>query len=322
MFVNGKRIVLFGWAASVLLSANTWALEDENRKPIPASYEQRFDEKINAWFDGTIALVDAEKGIFVVHGSKRAYATAYAEMLNEIYSKSSKLEGAARHEKAVEIRNAWIDKLNAAQTKPEDKYSDLTFTLASKNLSLAVFDESRFYGHAFAPLDADKDYAAKNYVSKNDASRGDQAGKIELKELQVGEHLIVGYESTATANYAYAAIRARYPDYPNADTATPENPTGKADNSKANARDVNKGLTADQQGQGKDDVEITRQIRRAIVKDDALSTYAHNVKIITTKGTVTLKGPVRSEAEKQDIEKKALTVAGEGNVTNQIEIAP
>ena len=54
--------------------------------------------------------------------------------------------------------------------------------------------------------------------------------------------------------------------------------------------------------------------------DKSLSTYAHNVKIISEHGKVTLKGPVRSTAEKQTIEKKAIKVAGAGNVTNEISI--
>ena len=38
----------------------------------------------------------------------------------------------------------------------------------------------------------------------------------------------------------------------------------------------------------------TAQVRKAIIADKDLSTYAHNVKIITKDGTVTLKGPVKS----------------------------
>jgi len=57
------------------------------------------------------------------------------------------------------------------------------------------------------------------------------------------------------------------------------------------------------------------------MKDKSLSTYAHNVKIITQDGKVTLKGPVRTQEEKAAVEGKAVTIAGDGNVTSQIEIA-
>ena len=63
-----------------------------------------------------------------------------------------------------------------------------------------------------------------------------------------------------------------------------------------------------------------QKIRKAVMDDKSLSTYAHNVKIISQNGKVTLKGPVRSNEEKQTIEQKARDVAGVGNVTNQITI--
>jgi len=70
------------------------------------------------------------------------------------------------------------------------------------------------------------------------------------------------------------------------------------------------------------DRTTTKQIRKSIMQDKSLSTYAHNIKIITQDGKVTLKGPVRTEDDKTSLEAKAVAVAGAGNVTNQLEIAP
>jgi hyperosmotically inducible periplasmic protein len=95
------------------------------------------------------------------------------------------------------------------------------------------------------------------------------------------------------------------------------------DNTKTNERDRAKGaVTADQQSNAKSDVEITREIRKAIVADKDLSTNAHNIKIVTRQGKVTLKGPVASVDEKNTVEAKATEVVGAANVTNQISIAP
>jgi osmotically-inducible protein OsmY len=58
------------------------------------------------------------------------------------------------------------------------------------------------------------------------------------------------------------------------------------------------------------------------MKDKSLSTYAHNVKIITQNGQVTLKGPVRSEEEKKTVEAKATEVAGQNKVTSELNIKP
>jgi hyperosmotically inducible protein len=93
------------------------------------------------------------------------------------------------------------------------------------------------------------------------------------------------------------------------------------DNNKINQRDRSKSEpTADQQKENRSDRELARQIRRAIVKDKSLSTYAHNIKIIAQGGMVTLKGPVNTQEEKQAIEAKAAEIAGQGKVTNEIEV--
>jgi hyperosmotically inducible periplasmic protein len=94
-----------------------------------------------------------------------------------------------------------------------------------------------------------------------------------------------------------------------------------ADNTKANQQPKNKMETADQAKNSKTDLRLMKQIRRAIVKDKSLSTSAHNVKVIASGGKVTLAGPVKSDEEKQAIEQKAIKVAGDGNVTNEITVA-
>ena len=85
---------------------------------------------------------------------------------------------------------------------------------------------------------------------------------------------------------------------------------------------VNKGQqpTADNQSGRMSDRQITAKIRRDLVSDKELSTYGHNVKIITQSGRVTLKGPVHSAEEKQAIEARAANVAGQDKVTDQLTI--
>jgi len=95
------------------------------------------------------------------------------------------------------------------------------------------------------------------------------------------------------------------------------------DNTKVNERDRSQNEpTADQQKDNRSDRDITQQIRQSIMKDKSLSTYAHNIKIVTKDGQVTLKGPVRSEDEKQAIEAKAAEVARDGKVTSELNIKP
>jgi osmotically-inducible protein OsmY len=104
-------------------------------------------------------------------------------------------------------------------------------------------------------------------------------------------------------------------------TAAQQSEAPSSDNTKVNKRDRKSAEpTADQATNKKSDRELMRQIRRAVVGDKSLSTYAHNVKIISENGKVTLKGPVHSEDEKRAIEAKATQVAGDGNVTNEITV--
>ena len=65
------------------------------------------------------------------------------------------------------------------------------------------------------------------------------------------------------------------------------------DNTKVNQRDRSSAEpTADQQKMNSSDQKLTASIRKSILDDKTLSTYAHNIKIISQDGTVTLKGPV------------------------------
>jgi len=92
------------------------------------------------------------------------------------------------------------------------------------------------------------------------------------------------------------------------------------DNTKRNKEQTDP--SADQQKMNSADRTITQKIRKAIHDDKSLSTYAHNIKIITQDGKVTLRGPVRSDDEKNNLQAKAAEVAGQDNVTNQLEVAP
>jgi hyperosmotically inducible periplasmic protein len=91
------------------------------------------------------------------------------------------------------------------------------------------------------------------------------------------------------------------------------------DNSKTNQQDRGS-ATADQQAENQSDRDLARKIRKSIMDDKNLSTYARNVKIITRDGTVTLKGPVRTNDEKSAIEAKAVEIAGAANLKSEITV--
>jgi hyperosmotically inducible protein len=97
------------------------------------------------------------------------------------------------------------------------------------------------------------------------------------------------------------------------------------DNAKANGNSMNStDSMSTAQGQKNDpaDISLARRIRQSVIADKSLSTYAHNVKIVAVNGAVTLNGVVRDGHEKNVVEMKARSIAGEGNVTDDLTIAP
>src|SRR5579863_1376378 len=95
------------------------------------------------------------------------------------------------------------------------------------------------------------------------------------------------------------------------------------DNTRMNQRDRQPDqLTADQQKDNTSDRQMAQKVRQSFVHDKSLSTYAHNVKVISDGGKVTLKGPVRSEEEKHALAEKAAEIAGPGNVNDEMNVVP
>ena len=93
------------------------------------------------------------------------------------------------------------------------------------------------------------------------------------------------------------------------------------DNTAVNKRDRdNSAKTPIDQNENQRDVNITAEIRKAVLARENMSINAHNVKIITADGKVTLRGPVNSEEEKMVIDDIAQQLAGKDNVTNEIEV--
>ena len=96
------------------------------------------------------------------------------------------------------------------------------------------------------------------------------------------------------------------------------------DNTTVNKGDANTGaVTADHQKTNATDQDLTARIRKAVMADKGLSTYAHNVKIVSQNGIVTLKGPVRSADEEKSIMAKAVDAAGgRDKVVDQMTVKP
>jgi osmotically-inducible protein OsmY len=122
--------------------------------------------------------------------------------------------------------------------------------------------------------------------------------------------------TSALCSALLLAVLAAHPLLPRQNT-----PAKAPDDTQINKRDKNKTEpTADQGKNNPSDRELMARIRRDVVKDKNLSSYAHNVKIVAEHGKVTLKGPVRSDDEKRTVEEYARKYAAEGNVINELSV--
>lgn len=92
------------------------------------------------------------------------------------------------------------------------------------------------------------------------------------------------------------------------------------ENTERNVRDSSGAtLTPEDQKETRRDVKITKAIRKAIIKQKSLSVDAHNAKIITRNGVVTLRGPVENADEKAKLQAIAETIRGVKQIDNQLE---
>jgi hyperosmotically inducible protein len=115
---------------------------------------------------------------------------------------------------------------------------------------------------------------------------------------------------------------------PTSSDQTPQTPT---ENTRANEQDNPAGASAgmaptplDQaplnQGSASSDAAIAAQIRQALLADDTLSVEAKNVRVTAVNGVVTLRGPVKSDAEQARVDAKVSAMAGASRVDDQITI--
>jgi hyperosmotically inducible periplasmic protein len=123
----------------------------------------------------------------------------------------------------------------------------------------------------------------------------------------------------------FASILMVYSSQGQQAAPTPRDPTvsdsTKADNTKRNSSDQNKNTdTAEKQSNSKDDLALTQKIRQAVMKDSSLSMNAKNVKIIARDGTISSRGTVDSQREKDTIAASAGKIAGKDKVDNQVEV--
>ncbi len=156
-----------------------------------------FDPKINNWAEGTLMSIDADGAKLSIRGAKRPYASEYAKMLRNIHETTAKMTQAERKLKSFEIRQNWNSALIKAQEQMTDMDSDFTFHLPGKGHQFVVVDETMFYSRL-----------TPSTGSTSSLTDTECASVHALKDLKIGECVVVGYESGMFTNSAYAVIKA------------------------------------------------------------------------------------------------------------------
>jgi osmotically-inducible protein OsmY len=119
--------------------------------------------------------------------------------------------------------------------------------------------------------------------------------------------------ASASAIVSFGAIAQDNPATPVA--------SASADNTKMNERDKSpETIKPTDQPNDSVDIKLAAAVRQAIVNDKALSSTAHNVKLIAANGVVTLRGPVKSQSEKDHVGQRVAGVTGVSKVENQLDV--
>jgi hypothetical protein len=172
------------------------------------------------------------------------------------------------------------------------------------------------------------DYPPSYAMSQSSSTTAPATPTVETMQPAARTETVPDSSLSTTPSTGPTAIVPATPNPPASDTTTTANPSAisqpadrgsQPDNTRVNTRDRGgESLTPMDQGRSKSDREITQNIRKAVVADKSLSFSAKNVKIITVNGKVTLRGPVKTESEKANIEAAARKVASD--VDSQIEV--
>jgi hypothetical protein len=184
-----------------------------------AQSQSQFDPRIDTWVEGNIMALDADSGKFTVRGYKLPYATAYAEMLKDMYNKTKDMSGADKQAKMDEVRRSWADRLAKSKNeKVADNPSDFTFVVSDKKM-LRVMSEKQVQGADYLSLNAGGAMKGEEPIATSVDKKGgtapdfkggdekEQAAMMAFKDLKVGDRLMVGYDAGMVNNDAYAAIK-------------------------------------------------------------------------------------------------------------------
>ena len=161
---------------------------------------EAFDSRINNWAEGVLLTIDADHSKLTIRGSDRPYASEYAKMLKAIHAVTDKMTQSERAKRTLEMRLEWKIALEKANTTESAKDRDMSFSLPGKDGKLVVVDETPFYNR--------EAHGTTSAVATASLTDKECKAVHELKNLKVGERVVIGYNSGILKHDAYAVIKA------------------------------------------------------------------------------------------------------------------
>lgn len=203
-----KVFATAGLALALFTSAGLFAADEVAGNKSSDKMHARFDSHIDSWAAGTLTAMDLEGKKFTIKGQKLPYATAYAQMMQEIRNKTEGLDANAREAKVAEIRKNWADKLERAKNEDPGNAGDISFAFPAKG-TLTILDGRDVRDIVW--LHIQKGAAEPQPIPASARDEKREAMKLNFSDLKVGDRVMVGYDSGVITNEAYTVIRESEP---------------------------------------------------------------------------------------------------------------
>jgi hypothetical protein len=202
-----KVFAIAGLALALFTSAGLFAADEVVVDKSSDKMHARFDSHIDSWAVGTLVKMDLEGKKFTIKGQKLPYATAHAQMKQEIRSKTEGLDANAREAKIAEIKKNWADKLEKAKNEELAAAADISFAFPAKG-TLSIHEMRDVPDMAWMHM---RKGAEPQPIPASAREEKAEPKNLNFSDLKVGDRVMIGYDSGVITNEAYTILRESEP---------------------------------------------------------------------------------------------------------------
>lgn len=200
--MSTKVLAVAGLALALFTSAGAFAAGEATADKSNEKMQAHFDSHIDSWAEGTLTTMNLDGKKFTIKGQKLPYATAHAQMTQEI-QKTEGLDQAKRDEKIAEINKAWADRLEKAKGEDLGPAADFSFAFPAKG-NLAIHEARDLPDIAFLHMGKSGE---QQPIPASAREEKREPAKLNFSDLKIGDRVTVGFDSGILTNEAYTIIR-------------------------------------------------------------------------------------------------------------------